>query len=403
MEDKSIKITYLGDLTCDKPLLHAAETKKYDFKSVFCKVKKKFNSSDLIVGNFETVCGGIKSQDKKALMRYNTPDSFVEALADANIKLVSTSNNHCLDQGIEGLKRTLDVLDKFHIAHTGTYRNQEERNQLFTMQVKDKRISFLSYTYSTNETNTGIVLNETNDFYVGLLKNQSSASVDNNYLKNFLLKVIGEKQRRLIKKVLFKIMLAFGIPYMHAYTDQIREGDQKNIYLERVKKDIAAAKRVSDYVILLVHAGGQFNPEPGGYCEFLMDFLTRYGADAVIENHPHVVQKIVDTNGKLTAYSLGSFNLSPSADYIIHDSLPEYSVALHQYLSTNNTVKYSFSILKIIEDEEGNIVVWPIEELYEKSNKQEKKCLWEESSKIFERVTGKKDKTFVVEEEYELL
>lgn len=335
-------------------------------------------------------------------MRYNTPDSFVEAIADANIKLVSTANNHCLDQGIEGLKRTLDILDKFQVKHTGTYRNQEERNQICTVQVKEKKISFLSYTYSTNETNTGIVLDETNDFHVGLLKKQVTVSSDNSYVKNLLLKIIGDKQRRLIKKVIFKTMLAIGVPYMHAYVDQIREGDRENIYLESVKKEIAEAKKVADFVVLLVHAGGQFNPEPGTYCEFLMDTLTKFGADAVIENHPHVVQEIRETNKKLTAYSLGSFNLSPSADYIIHEPLPEYSIALHQYI-INDTVKYTFSILKNIEDKDGNIVVWPIEDLYEKCSEKERKILWKESSTIFERITGEITQKFSIREEYDVI
>lgn len=398
----NIKITYIGDLTCDKPLLRASEKKGYDFTPVFSKVKRKFKTADLVVANFETVCAGTANQNKKAIMRYNTPDSFVKAIASANIKLVSTANNHCLDQGIEGLKRTLDILDKFHVNHTGTYRNQEERNQICILKVNDKKISFLSYTYSTNETNTGIVLDETNDFHVGLLKKQTAVSSNNNKLKDFLIRIVGEKQRHLIKKVIFKTMLAFGVPYMHSYIDQIRKGDKENIYLERVKKDIAEAKKVADVVVLLVHAGGQFNPEPGTYCEFLMNDLTQYGADVVIENHPHVVQRIKETNKKLTAYSLGSFNLSPSADYIIHEPLPEYSIALHQYI-LKDSIKYTFSILKIIEDKVGNIVVWPIEDLYEKYNEQERKLLWKESSTIFERVTGEMDPEFTIREEYDLI
>lgn len=399
---ENIKITYIGDLTCDKPLLRASEKNGYDFTPVFSKVKRKFETADLVVANFETVCAGLVNQNRNALMRYNTPDSFIEAIADANIKLVSTANNHCLDQGIEGLKRTLDILDKFQVNHTGTYRNPEERNQICTLNVNEKKISFLSYTYSTNETNTGIVLDQTNDFHVGLLKKQTAVSSDNNHLKNFFLKVIGDKQRRLIKKMIFKTMLAFGVPYMHSYIDQIREGDKENIYLENVKKDIAEAKKVSDFVVLLVHAGGQFNTEPGAYCEFLMNTLTRYGADVVIENHPHVVQQIKKFNESLTAYSLGSFNLSPSADYIIHESLPEYSIALHQYI-LEDSVKYTFSILKNIEDEVGNIVVWPIEDLYEKYSEQKRKLLWKESATIFERVTGEMIPEFTIKEEYDLI
>ena len=55
--------------------------------------------------------------------------------------------------------------------------------------------------------------------------------------------------------------------------------------------------------------------------------------DMLIGNHPHVIQKTRIENRKVVAYSLGSFNQSPSADYIIHDALPEYSMALHVYFS----------------------------------------------------------------------
>ena len=48
----------------------------------------------------------------------------------------------------------------------------------------------------------------------------------------------------------------------------------------------------------------------------------------LIGNHPHVIQKTRIENRKVVAYSLGSFNQSPSADYIIHDALPEYSLSL---------------------------------------------------------------------------
>lgn len=40
----NIKITYLGDLTCDKPLLRASEKNGYDFTPVFSKVKKNLKT-----------------------------------------------------------------------------------------------------------------------------------------------------------------------------------------------------------------------------------------------------------------------------------------------------------------------------------------------------------------------
>ena len=48
------KITFIGDITSDRPLLNAAydrNTDAYDFSPVFGKVKKLFEVSDYVVGN----------------------------------------------------------------------------------------------------------------------------------------------------------------------------------------------------------------------------------------------------------------------------------------------------------------------------------------------------------------
>ncbi|MFR3323636.1 MAG: CapA family protein [Oscillospiraceae bacterium] len=48
---------------------------------------------------------------------------------DAGFDLLSTANNHCRDKGLDGLYRTLDVLDEAGLAHVGTYRSQAERDE----------------------------------------------------------------------------------------------------------------------------------------------------------------------------------------------------------------------------------------------------------------------------------
>ena len=51
---------------------------------------------------------------------------IVDALAGAGYDVCSTASNHSLDDGTDGLVRTLDALDAAGIAHTGTYRTQAE-------------------------------------------------------------------------------------------------------------------------------------------------------------------------------------------------------------------------------------------------------------------------------------
>lgn len=40
----------------------------------------------------------------------------------------------------------------------------------------------------------------------------------------------------------------------------------------------------------------------------MADFVLEHGADMLIGNHPHVIQKTRIENRKVVAYSLGSFN-----------------------------------------------------------------------------------------------
>ncbi|MCI1931773.1 MAG: CapA family protein, partial [Clostridia bacterium] len=66
------------------------------------------------------------------------------------VNFVTTANNHCADRGTDSLLRTLDELDKVGIDHTGTYRSQAERDNIFIKDINGIKFAFLSYTYGTN-------------------------------------------------------------------------------------------------------------------------------------------------------------------------------------------------------------------------------------------------------------
>mgnify|MGYP000289694224 CR=1 FL=1 len=98
------KITFIGDITSDRPLLNAAydrNTDAYDFFPVFGKVKKLFEESDYVVGNFETVCAGDKNGFQNQYLLCNSPDELIQAMVKGGVNCVTTANNHCLDQGIQ--------------------------------------------------------------------------------------------------------------------------------------------------------------------------------------------------------------------------------------------------------------------------------------------------------------
>ena len=84
-------------------------------------------------------------------------------------------------------------------------------------------------------------------------------------------------------------------------SDDLLEDDIYPRYLERLKSDIEKARCEADYVIVCLHSGGLFNVKVGAYTEYIVDLIVRAGADAIVGNHPHVVQKFVD-KGCLVAY-----------------------------------------------------------------------------------------------------
>ncbi|MCI5839033.1 MAG: CapA family protein [Peptoniphilaceae bacterium] len=400
-----IKLSFFGDITCDKPLLEYSKKNngKFDFSPVFSKITSLICNSDYNIANFETVCAGFSSDSKREFFLLNTPDEIVFAIKDCGIDFLTTANNHCLDYGFDGLFRTLSLLDENNISHSGTYRTYEESSVLNNIiEIEGIKIAILAYTYSTNESNTGIVLDESNDYHVGLLREQIDLAKESKGIKGILARNISPKTRRRIQRIRNRAKLGLGISYFKPYTDRITKYDNENSkYLIKMKEDILKAKRNADIVVVCPHMGGQFNEKPGEYSEFIVNYIDKCGADLIVANHPHVVQKVLNHDGKVIAYSLGSFNLSLSADYIVHESLPQYSIVLHVYINTSKTkiIKVTFSILKIIEDDNKGIIVYPLDKLPEKFISED---VLKEITAIYNRVTGNSCTKIDILEEYDL-
>ena len=149
---KTVKMAVVGDIMVHDYQYNEAydpATGEYNFMHNFQDVKKYFAGNDLVIGNLELTFGG-PDRPYASFPCFNTPDSFLDAVKDAGFTLLTTANNHSMDTGKAGLIRTLDKLDAYGIEHFGTYRSQEERDQIFYKDVNGIRFAFLSYTYGTN-------------------------------------------------------------------------------------------------------------------------------------------------------------------------------------------------------------------------------------------------------------
>lgn len=149
---KTATLTFTGDLMVHDYQYEAAydrTTKTYDFSNHFAYIKKYFKKSDYVAGNLETTLGG-EDIGISSYPRFNTPDSFAEALRDAGFDLLSTANNHCVDRGSKALYRTIDVLDDLGFDHVGTYKDKASSQNIFVKELNGIHIAFISCTYGTN-------------------------------------------------------------------------------------------------------------------------------------------------------------------------------------------------------------------------------------------------------------
>lgn len=394
---KEIKISFIGDIMCEKPFLKAAKhiDGTYHFEGAFSGLKSLFAGSDLVVGNLETVFGGCEAGYSNELYSFNTPDSFVDELRNAGIYLVSTANNHCLDRGIPAIVRTLDVLDAAGIQHVGTYRTKEEADRDFILEIEGIRFGFISYTYGTNSNINHVILDDEELFMVDLLQPQKKSQCDTS--------LMGKLKSCFSVEIKTKIKKLLGKEYKNITTDTMGE-DFNHAWLSRIDERIERLKPKVDHVICLLHCGGQFNREPGEYAEFFMNYFAEKGIKLIIGNHPHLVQKMIARPDGISTYCLGNVSISPSSIYVPSEVLPEYSIALNLFFDreTKNFVRATANVLKIIEDSRHFIKTVDVCNLYNDADTEEKKRLREDTGKVLKAFMNKEFDNFEMSGEWEI-
>lgn len=394
-----IKISFLGDIICQLPFLQAAQNRNNDFYTAFASLNQLLEDSDFVVANLETPIAGEKAGYTNALYSFNTPEVFLDDLKKIKIDLYTTANNHCLDRGVDGLKNTMRELEKRHMSYTGT-----STPTFFSKQIQGTNFAFLSYTGYVNEDKWeqyGHKLSENDlnllidmDKYIAYRTSLREKSIPFYRLRKFIGNFVPNTiQRKLKNSVGFKVK---------ATIDNEPLEEVKGQFLDRVMKDIGQAKKHADIIFLLPHCGGQFNITPGTLSKEIFDKLFSFGADAVIGNHAHTIQKAGNKNNHPYAFSLGNVSNSPSYPFLVKESLPDYGMILHVYVEDKTIVKSSFSIIKSTEESDNYPVIKPIDELYAQSNKDGKAILEKDTNTICQRIFEMVGKNFGIQKEYVL-
>lgn len=145
---------FIGDIMAHDQQLDAAVTRRngaveWDFAPQFRRVRPLFWGDALIVGNLETTFAG-PERGYAGYPLFNTPDSLADALVGLGVHVVTLANNHILDRGAGGARRTVEVLNRAGILWTGLGLDDVPKNDALLVEHGGLRWAFVNYSYGSN-------------------------------------------------------------------------------------------------------------------------------------------------------------------------------------------------------------------------------------------------------------
>lgn len=361
-----VKITFLGDMMCQGPMLktYSIGDGKYDFSDIFAGVKDMLAESDYVFANLETPISPGNNDLTRERYAFCSPHEFAEAAKAAGVNFVFTANNHCLDRGVAGVSMTVAALDKIGLPHTGTFATVTDAQIPTIVDVKGFKLGVLSYTYGTNAFANNQYLSETNQFMVNLFQEQE---LSNPLSRAWMRDPKSADGRRYAEYERKNRPENLTLPVYER--QEPHECERKKLAADVSRMKVAKP----DFIVMSMHAGGQYNPVATEYTKELASFIQGCGVDWIAGTHEHVVHggdfsKFGD--GRLVTYSLGNFDSLNGVWESPFDKMAEYSIAWHVYLSRKGNgvpfvAKTTFSVLKTICGEEKNCIrVVPVADYY---------------------------------------
>ncbi len=245
-QSNQVKLLFLGDIMGHGPQIKASYntvSKTYDYEPNYHYLTPLLQEADICLANLEVTLG---VPPYKGYPQFSSPPELVKAAQNAGIDVLVTANNHSCDKRRKGIEKTISILDSLQIPHTGTFKNQKEKERLYPLILEKNtiKIAFLNYTYGTN-----------------------------------------------------------GIPVPKPNVVNIL--DKKTII-----NDVAKTKALKpDVIIAFVHWGSEYRDLPSADQKKWFNFFKSQGVQIVIGSHPHVVEPMYwnKDDGSLVVYSLGNF------------------------------------------------------------------------------------------------
>ena len=242
---------------------HRAPGNDDGFGWLWAPIADLLAETDLTFANLETPVAPRSGRAPRSFV-FNAPPAVITALRHGGVDLVSVANNHIFDQGRAGFEETLAQLDRLGMAYVGAAETGGGAAPR-VLTVNGIRIAFVGYARFFNQSGNACP-------------------------------PPGKRA---------------GPPCPQA---SLLDPD-------RAVADVRAAARIADAVVVSLHWGDEYQPQPRETDVALAHRLADAGALLVLGHHPHVLQPIEvyqrpDGQAALIAYSLGNFVSNQSRHYV---------------------------------------------------------------------------------------
>ena len=253
----TIHIRAAGDLNItDSVVASGLAATGYEFTRSFLDVAHLLSEADLTVMNLEgNICG-----EPYGTARTSAPKQILESLRSAGVDLVQVANSTSINNGLIGLRSTLQAIHEAGLEPMGAYASNEDfqRAKGYTIcEANGIRVAFVAFTKGMS----GMGLPAGSEDCVNLLYTD--------------------------------------------YDSTYKEVD--NAGITKVLKNVASES--PDVTIAMLHWGSEGTDTISDTQKRITNLMYKNGVDVIIGTHPHRVHQIEfnQAAGTLTAYSLGDF------------------------------------------------------------------------------------------------
>ena len=249
-EDK-ITITFAGDILFDPNYMVMATLLQNGGdinNAISADLLSEMRNADIMMLNNEFPYSDRGEPTEGKQFTFRAQPSAVSYLDDMGVDLASLANNHAYDYGETAFLDTLDTLKEAGIPYVGAGADEEEAMQPVYYIINNVKIAFLSATQ------------------IERLDNPDTKGASGNTPGVF----------------------------------RCWNG-------EKLLRKVREAKEQSDFVIVYVHWGTENEESTDWAQDKQAPELVEAGADLIIGDHPHILQKIDVINDTPVIYSLGNF------------------------------------------------------------------------------------------------